>query len=292
MSVNPTNNVYTGIRGDAFKDLIIGLLKRAKLSKKYINILTDDESMGQWNTAFTAQSANEFNNQEPYENLGDVTANKFIIWYAYRRFPQLFCPLGVKVAARLRINYGARQSFSQIADNLGFWFYISASVEERATKKKDLLEDSVEAMCGVVEHILDSRTRQGVGNAIVYDILKSIFDDIPISLQYNDLFDPKTRLKELFDAYPDLGTWEWKDTREEKHGSGNSVIRMNVSNIFHHPKNRNGSRGPRIFLGKGEAPRKQDSQQVAAEAALKTLNAKGWVKAIPKEYAAFCSFSK
>jgi dsRNA-specific ribonuclease len=289
MSVNPTTNIYTGTRGDVFKAMITNLLKRAKISSKYLDILTDEESMKQYSIAYTAQSANETENQEVFEQLGDVTANKFIIWYAYRRFPQLYCPLGLKVAARLRINYGARQSFSKIADKLGFWPYISASVEARSTIKKDLLEDSVEAFCGVTEYILDSRTRQGVGNAIVYDILKSIFDDIPISLAYNDLFDAKTRLKELFDAYSDLGKWEWKDVREEKGGFGGSVMRVNVSNIFHYPNSGNG-RVSRVFLGRGEAPRKQDSQQLAAQSALNLLNSKGWVKPIPKEYAAFCSF--
>jgi hypothetical protein len=42
---------------------------------------------------------------------------------------------------------------------------------------------------------------EGVGYAIVYTILKSIFDNMNISLKYEDLYDAKTRLKELCDMY-------------------------------------------------------------------------------------------
>ena len=60
------------------------------------------------------------------KQMGDLTINKFIVNYSYKRFPQLKCTEGVKVVARLRINYGSRQSFSEIAEKLGIWNYISA----------------------------------------------------------------------------------------------------------------------------------------------------------------------
>jgi len=103
--------------------------------------------------------------------------------------------------ARLRINYGSKDSLYKIAENLGFWDYISSSEDERSRNRKSLLEDSLEAFMGATEMILNKKFCNGVGYAVVYDIMKKIFDGMDISLIYEDLFDPKTRLKELFDFY-------------------------------------------------------------------------------------------
>lgn len=287
--------VYLGLRDQSFRDLIRGLLEKGKLKAKYIDLLTSDESMKVYGQAFTAASANPDDNYEIFEQLGDVSANKFIVWYAYRRFPQLKCPSGVKVVARLRINYGARQSFSNIGERLGFWPYISASEDDRLRKKKDKLEDCVESFIGCTEYLLDNAFRQGVGYAIVYDILSNIFDDIPMSLRYEDLYDAKTRLKELFDLYKtQLGSWIFVDNRDDK---------LAISQVYMIPANSRNKQvikrkiGDNIIeeapsdwnlMGEGKAAKKGDAQQKAADAGLKLLNENGWVKEIPEEYKYFC----
>lgn len=278
--------IFEGLRGEPFKQLITNLLKRGKLKDKYLRLLIDDYGISNYEQAFTSSSVNSENNYEIFEQLGDVTANKFIVWYMYRRFPQLNCPLGVKVVARLRINYGARQTFSDIANNLGFWDFISATVDERGHKKKDLLEDCFESFIGVTEFLLDKRTRPGVGYSIVYDILSSIFDEIDISLLYEDLYDAKTRLKELMDVYTDLGTLIYQDIRDDK---------LTVSRLFLVPvgadKTFLPNKQPRrewYEIGQGTAAKQKDSQQNAAQQGLYTLNSKGYNKQIPKEYENFC----
>ena len=273
MGDSPDGNIiYHGDRGNKFKELLTSVLSRGGLKPSYLSSLLDENGLKVFSDVFTAASADTTHNYEYYEQLGDVTANKFIVWYAYRRFPQLKCPLGVKVVARLRINYGARASFSTIGDRLGFWDFISASEEARSRRKKDLLEDCLEAFCGATESILDEKYRQGVGNAIVYDILKSIFDEMPISLHYNHLYDAKTRLKELFDAYKEqLGSWSFSDTRDDKLCTSQLFINKNE------------------LIGLGIAGRKGDAQQKAAEAGLQYLSRRGFVKNIPPEYAAFAT---
>jgi len=288
--------IYSGPRNASFKNMITNILKQSKLKQKYISELTDEKSLQIYDQAFTAASANPIKNYEIYEQIGDLTVNKFIVWYAYKRFPQLECPLGVKVVARLRINYGSRQSFSEIAEKLNFWPFISADEEERNRKKKDLLEDALEAFIGCTEQILDKKYRPGVGYGIVYDILSSIFDKIPMSLAYNDLYDAKTRLKELFDLHKDnLGTWTYIDTREEllaeskiyqvPPGSSNQPLKQQTG-----PTKQDFILKPQpqwILLGSGKAAKKADAQQRAAEEGLKTLNSKGWIKEIPQEYHLF-----
>ena len=290
--------VYLGLRDESFKKLIINLLNKGKLKPKYIEALTTTENMKAYNNAFTAASANKDNNYEIFEQIGDVSANKFIVWYAYRRFPQLDCPLGVKVVARLRINYGARQSFAEIGENLGFWPYISADEEERMRKKKDLLEDCVESFIGCTEQLLDKKFRPGVGYAIVYDILANIFDDIPMSLKYENLYDSKTRLKELFDVHKEqLGSWVYIDSRDELLATS-TVYQIPAESRNTQPiKIKNGP-GKNDYLqkpqsdwsslGTGKAAKKSDAQQKAAEAGLRFLISHGWVKEIPDEYKFFC----
>jgi dsRNA-specific ribonuclease len=176
------------------------VLKNAKLEDRYILILLNKIDLYQ--IAFTSPSVNINDNYELYENLGDITANEAIVWYFYEVFPQLHCPSGVKTMARLKINYSSSESYSSIANDLGFWPYIKATDEEKNSKEKKqkLLEDVFEAFIGVTKIILiDYFGYQGVGNQIVYNIIKSIFDKKNISLEANDLYDAKTRLKELFD---------------------------------------------------------------------------------------------
>ena len=286
--------IYYGIRGDPFKNLIKNILVKSNLKQKYIDELINDENIKIYDQAFTAKSANPKKNYEIFEQMGDLSVNKFIVWYAYRRFPQLECPLGVKVVARLRINYGSRQSFAEIGEKLGFWNYISAEEEDRGHRKKDLIEDCVESFIGCTEQLLDKKYRPGVGYAIVYDILSSIFDKIDISLKYDDLYDAKTRLKELFDAYKDkLGTWVYINNRldvlaesviyQVPHGINVQPIKKQVgSEIVSQPRHE------WVRLGVGKAAKKADAEQKAAEEGLKKLNAMGWVKEIPEEYKFFC----
>jgi len=302
--------IYNGTRGAPFKTLISGLMERGNLKDKYIDVLTNDDNMKKFSKAFTAASANSKENYEIYEQLGDVSANKFIVWYAYQRFPQLQCPLGVKVVARLRINYGAKNSFAAIADKLGFWPFISAAEDGtdrskfyRARHKKDLLEDVFEAFVGCTEQILDQEYRPGVGYGVVYDILMSIFDKIDISLKFEDLYDAKTRMKEIFDAFGDsLGSYKFIDTREYSTDSEGTPFSTAIASLYQvppggnrHPIKVSGPDGSESrpnrgwkLIGSASAPTLKPAQQRAAEQGILTLNRLGYVKEVPMEYRLFC----
>ena len=203
--------IHLGNRGQEFTTFISGLLTKANLKGPYLNKLLSKYSLQEYAKSFTAKSANHRYNYEVYEQLGDLSINKTIVGYAYRRFPFLDGPWGVGPTARLRIIYGSGEFLGPKADELGFWPFISAlelprtegdkkkKTKTRSTHKKELLEDCFEAFIGCTEQLLDNQYRIGVGYAIVYDILVSILDEVPMPLGYNDLFDAKTRLKEIFD---------------------------------------------------------------------------------------------
>ena len=293
-----SSSIYLGLRGEVFKDLITSLLEKGNLKPKYINRLTDEKSMESYGIAFTAVTANSENNYERFEQIGDLAANQFIVSYSYRRFPQLDCTQGVKVVARLRINYGAKEFFAIVADNLGFWPFISAAEDGekpntyyRKYNKRDLLEDVFEAFIGCTEYLLDKAYRPGVGYGIVYDILSNIFDEIPMSLAYEDLMDPKTRLKETFDKYKELGEWAMLETVGPINSERYKPI---ISSIYYRIPSKKDKQEYNaktwVYLCSGEqANTKIKAQQSAAVVGIRQLNRMGYYKEPPAEYAFFCS---
>jgi dsRNA-specific ribonuclease len=246
-----------------------------------------------FSAAFTSELVDPLQNFQVLEQLGDLSANKFIVMYLYRRFPQLKCAEGVKVAARLRINFGSKQSFFKIAEDLGFWEFISATNDLRQRKMKALLEDVFEAFLGAVETIFDDRVKMGLGYSVVYKILENIFDEIEISLAYESLYDAKTRLKELFDLHGEkLGPLVYKEDKNEllttstvyRVDGGKYEVRPNGSINFNRIIG-----GKYHKIGEGKAALKADAQQNAAKIALETLSKQGWVKHPPRIYKQFAS---
>lgn len=290
--IESVTGLYLATRDDIFKRFITSLLKKGNIKDKYIDLLTTNENMKIYACAFTSELIDEVNNYQVYEQLGDLTVNKFIVWYIYKRFPQLKCPEGVKVAARLRINYGSKNSFCSIAETLGFWNFISATNDIRQRKKKALLEDVFEAFIGATETILDEQTTVGVGYACVFKILSAIFNEIPISLKYEDLYDAKTRLKELFDIhYETLGPLKYEEKREELL-SHTIIYRLDGAKYETKPDgtiNTNSiiTKYKKVIIGQGKAALKADSEQVASANALKTLSEQGYIKYAPSIYAKF-----
>ena len=268
--------IYNGSRDSDFKSVILSVITKGNLKLQYTQWLMSDESLKIFNDVFTSNTANVLENYEVYEQLGDITVKKFIVWYMYKRFPQLNCAQGVKIVARLRINYCSKQSFAQIAESLGFWSFITASEEERNHNKKPLLEDTLEAFFGAVEFIIDKHTLTGVGYAVVFDILETIFNNLHISLKYEDLYDAKTRLKELFDFSGDkLGTIKYEDDR-------NLDEKITLSCIYQITPQNN-----KVKIGEGSASLKADAQQRAAHKAILFLKNQGYTKPVPEVYAIF-----
>jgi dsRNA-specific ribonuclease len=296
MSNCEQTGIYIGSRASDFKDLISSLLRKGGLKSKYIRMLTDAEAMRIYGCAFTSELVDPDNNYQVLEQIGDLSGNKFIVNYMYERFPQLDCAEGVKVVARLRINYGAKESFCEIARKLGFWEFISATNDLRQRKMKPLLEDVFEAFLGATERILDKRKRVGVGYAIVHDILTSIFNEMNISLRYEDLYDAKTRLKELFDMHENsIGPLVYKEQKRDMitistafrvHGGKYDEKIDPVTRMVHINKKKILG-GKYIKIGEGSASLKSDAQQNAASSALETLNKQGWFKPIPAVYQKF-----
>jgi len=263
--------VYKGSRGDDFRDMLTSVFRLGNLSQKYFDVLTNEKSMREYDKVFTSSGADVKNNYQMYEILGDSTSNKCIVWYFYRRFPQLHCPEGVKVIARLKINYVSKKEFASIGEGMGFWNFITAISEERASKKRALLEDVFEAFIGATEYLLDLHFQVGVGYSVVYDIFENVFDKKEISLRYEDLYDAKTRVKEYFDMHRDMGQLVYNNIRDPLTG-------MFVSSLF-------SDRERQKILGTGQATNKGDAEQIASQDAIDHYNL---VRELPEFYKYFC----
>lgn len=267
--------LYRGIRGSKFQYFIRQILSLSNVSSEYYTVLLDKESINLYDQAFTHKTFSDTHNYEFFEFLGDTTLNKIIAWYLSRRFPQLNCPEGVKVLTRLKINLISKKSFVEFAKQLHFWDFISADMDIRTNKMDKTLEDVFEAFFGVTELIVDTRIRRGAGYSICYNILEKLMDKRNISLNYEDLFDAKTRLKELFDFYG--------ETLGKLHYTNDKVERIQFVKIFlirpTHEK---------ILLGEGSGALKAHAEQKASTEALETLKKIGYTKPLSEGYKMFC----
>jgi dsRNA-specific ribonuclease len=263
--------MYNGIRGDSFKNLLTMILKRGKISQKVIDVLLDEEGLNLYNVAFTHPSMDSDENYEYLEFLGDSVVNTAIVWYIARRFKKLQGSKGVKVMARLKINLISKKSFADCAQRLNLWDYISCSESIRMTNKRKVLEDVFEALFGVTTFLMDSKIFQCSGYAVVYAIVSSLFDEIAISLRYEDLFDARTRIKEIFDCNKELGKLEYNTVKD-------------VNNIFTSKAILIKQDGTEIYLGMGSGNTKVDSIQNASEQSIYTLKTMGIQMAVKPEY--------
>lgn len=273
--------VILGKRDASFTDFIISLLKKSNLKSSYISHLTNDVNIKTYENAFTHISIDPIHNYEYLEILGDVTCNKSIVWYIKERFPELQNSEGVKVIARLRINLVSKKNFSTIAENLGFQNFISYEKEIKESKEKSILEDVFEAFFGATELLIDNLLGVGTGYSVCFRILKSILDEISISLKYEDLYDPITRLKETFDYY-----------KQQLPGRQCPLIWGNLS--YENVKSENKQTvylyqldkklNKKFTMTVTEAPLLDEAKQMAALNVLSHLKENGYQRPIPDYY--------
>jgi dsRNA-specific ribonuclease len=275
--------IVYGPRDLSFKLMIQNVLTKSKLKQKYIDLLLDEQSLQLYDSAFTNAEANPDKNYEFFETLGDSTVNKCIVWYLFRRFPEMNMTEGKAILSRLKIQLVAKDPFFNLANKLNFWDFVTVDEKNKNQNKKKVLEDVFEAFFGVTEYLLDTKIKIGVGYAISYQIIETLMDETEIDTSYEALFDTKTRLKELFDfrefKNKGIGTLKFtaEQNREDKIFTAYAV-RVLPQGEF--------------ILGTGKAILKQDAEKKAAEKAIENLNRMGFIKQVPEIYKKFAKKSK
>lgn len=186
-----------------FREFIRRVLERVDLGEKYIDMFTDDKCMIEFTKAFTHNSIDPIDNYEFYEILGDATSNKVVVWYFIRRFPEVFNEAKgtggnmspTAIMARLKQNGVSKTTYSKFSESLGFWDYVRKTDEYTKDRTK-IMEDVFEAFCGCLELIVDTKVTNHSGYGIVYNLMKTLMDPLPISLNREELYDSKSRLNE------------------------------------------------------------------------------------------------
>lgn len=278
-------DIYNAPRGEEFKQFIRKFALDG-INFEFIDILMSDYSLDIFNQVFTSRSANEKLNYEMFEQLGDVSVNKFVVNYMYKKFPQLRNSEGVDVVAKLKMRWASKENLQFIADRLGMWNFITASIEERSRKRKKLLEDVFESIIGAIEFIIDEHFEKnnsspnlsfiGVGYNVVYLILTKIFNTLNISIKYEDLVDAKTRINEVL-ANEKIEYESDMDPITKKHTTKLFLIRNNNKEL----------------IGRGEAVLKKDAQEKASKEGLKYLEQKyDLVKETPERFRIFNNIQK
>jgi dsRNA-specific ribonuclease len=281
MENSTVQQIYFGPRDDSFKEFLLKIFKYTGVTEAYLDKYINDQTLPFFDAAFTSSSADEYHNYEPFEQMGDVTIGKFIVWSSYEKFPQLRGKSeAVEIVARMKINLGSKDNLSQMAENLGMWVFISASEDMRYRSKKKLLEDVFEALIGVIEFIIydysnPNYSQPGIAYQLTYSLLSRLFEPYALKIDYNILVDSKNRLKGVFDQYKDqLGSEAIYKT--------NRVLKNNKNIFVSQVYDKNN-----IFLGEGAAALKKDAEKKASEMAVLTLKSKGFEKTIPSLYATY-----
>jgi len=277
-SVSP---IYYGPRDNSFKEFLYNIIKYTGAQQNYLNMYINGETLPFYNMAFTSKTADEESNYETFEQMGDSTIGKFIVWSSYEKFPHLRGKSeAVEIIARMKINLGSKDTLSNIAESLGFWNFISASEDLRYRSKKMLLEDVFEAFIGVLEYIIHdfsdpNRSQPGIAYQLTYTLLLKLFEPHTLKIDYNILVDSKNRLKGVFDQYKEqLGADPiYKTERILKNDKNIFIARVyDVHNNF---------------LGEGAASLKKEAEKKASEQAIIALERKGFKKIIPSLYTTF-----
>lgn len=251
-----------------FKFFIQNLLRISMCNQETIDILTNQDNLKIFTKAFTSSSVSK-ENYEFYELLGDAHLNCAIVSYLKQRFPDLCNPDGVKYLARLKIDYVSRQKFSKYAQDLNFDQFIRCSDEERLNGrvKKAIAEDVFEAFAGCIVAICDTFDPFS-SQKYCFFLVKHAMDQEKISLDYEDLFDAKSRLKEIFDL---LKNYSMKYEYEYFSDPVKREFKHTTRILVRTPQ------GVQFVAGLGVERTKKCSSQIASQAAIDLLKKRGIV---------------
>ena len=303
-----------------FKAFIITLLQRAKIGPKWLPVFTDVESMKMFELAFTHSSFDEMNNYELVELIGDGVVNASVTAYLREWDPNI---ISVKYLTRLKHNITSKKDLALMAEKAGFYPFIKIGAElyERFAEMTpdfrhgnrdymSLLEDCFEAFVGTLKILADSRMNcPAIGFVVGYRFVKSFLQELTISLKYEDVFDAKTRYKELCDRRkwefgscfrtrelfidekgkeirnPKLsddtrGPWEERDARARQKSSQVSPLvldgptgkRRYETTVMGYPfGSQKKEEGNKLLLAKLTRPLKTDAENDSCEQALRIL---------------------
>jgi dsRNA-specific ribonuclease len=276
-----------------FRLFIISLLERLDLNEQSLASFTDEESMIEFSRAFTHKSWSPSFNYERYEFLGDTIVNDAVAHYISINFPRIQNVAWMTRIKHTLISKKYLASIAHKADFARFFRYgetlapILKGSYEHANKTLNkeylsILEDVFEAFIGALRDVVDKKTVGGVGGIIARRMVHTFLDKNTVPVTYEEIFDPKSRLKEIYDKYH----WGFSVRNKGSHGTftASMVVVRGLDGLFNVevygypvgtrekiPKNRR-------FLCVTQASSKEVAQQNAARKALDVLQTEYYIQ--------------
>jgi dsRNA-specific ribonuclease len=274
-------DVNRATKKQSFKEFIYGVLSLGNLTEKHKDEIWAEGSQDLLQ-AFTHETYGDGQDYNFFEFAGDTIVGFFVAFYIIERFPHI---RNAKWTTRIKHNLISKRYLAQYAMNAGFFPYIRFGAKMQADIDENpdfatniaylsLLEDVLEAFFGALSMtIVKLGYLQGSAAQTCFEILRVFLDTREISLNYRDLFDPITRLKEFYEARNK--PWEWSMSggvyveNSVKNPDGPEVF---TASVYGWPLgDKKQVYQNRVLLGKASAPNKQQAKLDASELALRTL---------------------
>ena len=200
---------------DKFNTFIRHLLIRAKVTDEYIAKMMTPENMKLWKNAFTHKSLGT-SNYEYDEFVGDTVVNLVIVLFSSDRYPDI---INVAYTTKLKHYLSSKKILAVISKKYGIdefirynpimnkmWAHDKNPMDN--VEYRSMLEDTIEAICGVlikmVRTIKDKRGKfltYGTGFELCKNFLYTFLDESPMKIEYGDLWDGNTRIKEMYESH-------------------------------------------------------------------------------------------
>jgi dsRNA-specific ribonuclease len=288
-----------------FKQHITSLLDLGGMQNEVISTFLTEETVKRFQEAYTHKSIDDIHNYEQWELLGDGNIGEFMPYYIKERWPYITTP---KWLTRIKHNLVSGKMLAKLAMKAGIERYVRVSdilpqkknalrtfnksyvIQLLATQKfedvwKDpavfsymsILEDVMEAFCGaLVYSVQKAGYSHGLGVQIVHNILHSFFDKEQISIDYRDVFDAVTRLKELYESKALGYRWPFAQTYKIDKDEATEIFTVHV---FGWPTgDKTAVPQNRIMLATASGPDKDRTKEEASKIALDVLEKKYGIK--------------
>jgi len=207
----------------SFTEFIRGLLRTKTFAKEtFIQDITTSRDIADFRRALTHWTDNPDprGNGDIDEFMGDGIIYAIETTWLPQRFPKIYSE---KWLTRIKHGISNKKALSMFAYESDFLDYISYGPEAQAEIDRDpdpntncrvasMLEDAFEAFVGCLVKVIDRKYPVGIGYTIVNQFLLSYLNALDISLDPKKLFDPVTRLKELYESKVYQIRWPLKDT--------------------------------------------------------------------------------
>lgn len=188
-------------------------MERASLKKEVIEDLIKD--LEPWKVCFVHKNVDPKNNYENYEFYGDKIVSSAAASFIQKKY-------GDKIKAPVWLTkiyhyIVSSKILAKVGEQVGFSKFIRVNKEllrEDLEKRKvpsyipvekhkifsSIIEDTVEAFFGCMSTLLEQKLSRGASLEICTRILHSYYRTVNIDISYENLFDPVTRLKELYQS--------------------------------------------------------------------------------------------